>query len=214
MLRRSLLTGAALLIPALMAPTVSVVAGTDPAAFIESLDQQLEAVVRNSPPEELLARFHLLFHEEFDVPGIARFVLGRYWRSATPSQQQEFVSLFEDYIVQTYSDRLSRYADGGDALRVTGSRLAPEGAVVSCQINLANGGGPKAGGHGPTVLPIRFDWLLTAQNGFYKICDVIVDGISMAVTQRSEFASEIQRDGGEVQGLLAMMHRTTAAGPR
>jgi phospholipid transport system substrate-binding protein len=92
---------------------------------------------------------------------------------------------------------------------VTGSRLDPEGAVVSSQINLANGGGPRAGGHGPTVLPIKVDWHLTAQNGSYKINDVVVDGISMAVTQRSEFTSAIERQGGQVQALLATLHQQT-----
>ena len=157
-------------------------------------------------------RFRQLLCEDFDVPGIARFVLGHYWLLATPSQQREFVKLLEHYIVNTYSDRLSRYAESGDAVRVTGSRPGPQGTIVSSQINLANGGGPKAGVHGPTVLPIKFDWLLAAPNGSYKISDVIVDGISMAVTLRSEFAEEIQRDGGQVQGLLAAMHQKTTGG--
>ena len=94
---------------------------------------------------------------------------------------------------------------------MTGSRLDPEGTVVSSQINIANGGGPRAGGHGPTVLPIKVDWRLTAQNGSYKINDVIVDGISMAVTQRFEFTSAIERDGGQLQGLLASLRQQMPA---
>jgi ABC-type transporter MlaC component len=169
MLTRYLLASATILIAGAAAPAPSAdPAGADPAAFIDNLDRQLEAVVRNGSPQGRLARFHELFRDDFDVPGIARFVLGRYWQLTTPIQQQEFVSLFEDYIVQSYSERLSRYADNGDALVVTGSRPGPEGTVVSCQIRLANGGGPKAGGHGPTVLPIKVDWLLTAQNGFIR----------------------------------------------
>jgi len=154
-------------------------------------------------------RFRQIFRADFDVPGIARFVLGPYWRLASPAQRQEFLALFENYIVQTFSGRLSQYAESSDAPRVTGSRLDPEGAVVSSQINLANGGGPRAGGHGPTVLPIKVDWHLTAQNGSYKINDVVVDGISMAVTQRSEFTSAIARQGGQVQALLATLHQQT-----
>lgn len=212
MLRRCLLTGAAVLIAGAVAPRITSAAGPDPAAFIDNLDKQLQAVVRSTPPEQRVAQFRRLFREDFDVPGIARFVLGRYWLLATPSQQREFVKLLERYIVQTYNDRLSKYAESGDALRVTGSRSGPQGTIVSSQINLANGGGPKAGGHGPTVLPIKFDWLLATPNASYKICDVTVDGISMAATLRSEFAAEIQRDGGQVQGLLAMMHQKTASG--
>ena len=213
MMRRSLLTSAVVLIAGAVAPAFPASAGPEPAAFISNLDSQLQMVIRNGSPGEKLAGFHQLFREDFDVPGIARFVLGRYWQAATPLQQQEFLGLFEDYIVLTYRGRLSQYAESGDATRVTGSRLDPEGAMVFSQINLANGGGPRAGGHGPTTLPIKVDWRLTAQGGFYKISDVIIDGISMAMTQRSEFASEIQRDGGQVQGLIAMMRERNAGGP-
>jgi phospholipid transport system substrate-binding protein len=50
-----------------------------------------------------------------------------------------------------------------------------------------------------------------ADNGTYKISDVIVEGISMMVTQRSEFASVVQRNGGQVRGLIAMMRERTAS---
>ena len=57
-----------------------------------------------------MARFRELFRQDFDVPGIARFVLGRYWRIATPAQQQEFLRLFTRYIVLAYSARLANTA--------------------------------------------------------------------------------------------------------
>ena len=61
--------------------------------------------------------------------------------------------------------------------------------------------------------PAGVDWLLTSQNGAYKISDVIVEGVSMAVTQRSEFASVIQRNGGQVEGLItALRQKTEGAG--
>jgi phospholipid transport system substrate-binding protein len=212
MFRHCLLTGAAVVLSGAVAPSISGAASPDPAAFIDNLDTQLRAVVRNTTPEQRLTEFHRLFREDFDVPGIARFVLGRYWPVTSPIEQQEFLGLFENYIVQVYADRLSRYADTGDPPRVIGSNPGPDGAVVSSQLRLANGGGPKAGGHGPTVLPVSVDWRLSARNGSYKISDVVVDGISMAASQRSEFASEIQRDGGQVQALLATMRQTAAVG--
>jgi phospholipid transport system substrate-binding protein len=212
MFRICLLFRAAVVIAVVVTSGISGAASPDPAAFIDNLDTQLRAECTDASPEQKLARFHQLFRQDFDVPGIARFVLGRYWQLASPSEQREFLSLFEDYIVRTYSTRLSRYADSGDLPRVIGSRLAPDGTVVSSQLRLANGGGPKAGGHGPTVLPINIDWRPTAQNGSYKITDVIVDDISMAASERSEFASVIERGGGEVHTLLVMMHRQTANG--
>ena len=209
MLRRFFFASVAGLIATAALPNVPDADAADPSAFIDDLDTQLQDLIRDTSPDQRFVRFRQIFRADFDVPGIARFVLGPYWRLASPAQQQEFLALFENYIVQTFSGRLSQYAESGDAPRVTGSRLDPEGAVVSSQINLANGGGPRAGGHGPTVLPIKVDWHLTAQNGSYKINDVVVDGVSMAVTQRSEFTSAIERQGGQVQALLATLHQQT-----
>ena len=209
MLRRFFFASVPGLIATAALPNVPDAAAADPSAFIDDLDAQLQHLIRDTSPDQRFVRFRQIFRADFDVPGIARFVLGPYWRLASPAQQQEFLALFENYIVQTFSGRLSQYAESGDAPRVTGSRLDPEGAVVSSQINLANGGGPRAGGHGPTVLPIKVDWHLTAQNGSYKINDVVVDGVSMAVTQRSEFTSAIERQGGQVQALLATLHQQT-----
>jgi len=61
---------------------------------------------------------------------------------------------------------------------------------------------------------MKIDWRLVAENGTYKISDVIVEGISMMVTQRSEFASVVQRNGGQVRGLIAMMREKTASAAR
>lgn len=176
-------------------------AAADPAAVVTSLgNEALKVLGKNVDPNLRVARFRQLFSADFDVPGIARFVLGRYWRVATPAQQQEFLKLFTDYIALAYSNRLAEYS--GETLRVTGSRPAPDGKLVSSEIVRANG-----------QPPARVEWLLTPQNGAYKISDVIVEGVSMAVTQRSEFASVIQRNGGQVEGLItALRQKTESAG--
>ena len=58
--------------------------------------------------------------------------------------------------------------------------------------------------------PLRIDWRLVTDNGVYKISDVIVEGVSMSVTQRSEFASVIQRNGGQLRGVIGLMREKTA----
>ena len=62
--------------------------------------------------------------------------------------------------------------------------------------------------------PLRIDWRLVAENGAYKINDVVVEGISMSVTQRSEFASVVQRNGGQMRGLITLMREKTASAAR
>jgi phospholipid transport system substrate-binding protein len=200
MTRRFFLTAAFALIAGVLLPAM-LSAASDPAAVINNLgNRALEVLGKNATPAQRVARFHELFREDFDVPGIARFVLGRYWKTATPEQQGEFTRLFEDYIALVYSSQLSAYS--GETLKVIGSRADPEGAVVASEI-IRPSGAP----------PVKVEWHLTDQHGTYKIRDVAVDGISMAVTQRSEFASVIQRNGGQVQGLIAMLREKTGNAP-
>ena len=197
MIRRTVLAGLIMIVGAFGAPAI--LAAADPAAVINNLgNRALEVLGKNATPAQRVARFHELFREDFDVPGLARFVLGRYWKTATPEEQTEFVKLFEDYIALVYSNQLAAYS--GETLKVTGSRTNAEEAIVASEI-IRPAGTP----------PVKVDWHLTDRNGTYKISDVTVDGISMAVTQRSEFASVIQRSGGKVAGLIAQLREKTAA---
>jgi phospholipid transport system substrate-binding protein len=174
-------------------------AAADPAAVINDLgNQALEVLGKNVTASERDARFRELFHNDFDVPTIARFVLGRYWRLATPSQRQEFVRLFAEYTALAYSNRLAAYS--GEALKVTGSRAEADGSIVTSEIVRTDG-----------APPAKVDWRMARTDDGYKITDVIIEGISMAVTQRSEFASVIQRHGGQVEGLLTVLRAKTAS---
>lgn len=197
MMRRSLLTAAFIVLAGALAPAIPAAAAADPAAVISNLgNRALEVLGKNAPQSQRVARFRELLREDFDVPEISRFVLGRYWNVATEEQRAEFVKLFEEYIALAYSTRLAEYT--GETLKVTGSRPDADGAVVSSQILRPAG-----------AAPVKVDWRLIGRNGAYKISDVSVDGISMAVTQRSEFASVIQHNGGQVQGLITMLREKT-----
>jgi phospholipid transport system substrate-binding protein len=197
--RRNLLSAAVVLCIGVAALAPVAAAAADPATLITDMSNQALAVLgKNVSPSQRDARFRELFNRDFDVPAIARFVLGRYWRIATPAQQQEFVRLFAVYTAFTYSNRLAAYS--GETLRVTGSQPEPDGPIVTSEIVRRNG-----------APPTKVDWRLSRTDGTYKITDVIVDGISMAVTQRSEFASVIQPHGGQVQGLLALLRQKNEA---
>jgi phospholipid transport system substrate-binding protein len=197
MTRRFLLTGLWLLIGLASPAAAPDAAAMDPNVFMSELwTRAVEILGKKVPQSERLARFRELFHADFDGPGIARFVLGRYWRSASPEEQQEFLKLFEDYVVFVYGTRLSSF--NGETFKIRGSRAAEGGVIVSTDILNPVGEGT-----------IKVDWRLVTDNGAFKINDVTIEGISMMVTQRSEFASVIQRHGGQVSGLLALMREKT-----
>jgi phospholipid transport system substrate-binding protein len=168
-------------------------------AFMNGLwSQALDLLNKKRPAAERQAQFRELFHKDFDTPGIARFVLGRYWRTASPEEKQEFLKLFDNYVVYVYTARLSDFQ--GEQFKITGARPDQDSMLVSTDV--ITPGAPQ---------PLRVDWRLVNDDGAYKISDVIVDGVSMLVTQRSEFASVIQRHGGQIQGLIDLMRQKTAS---
>jgi phospholipid transport system substrate-binding protein len=197
MMRRSLLGGAILALIALAAAPRAAQA-QDASAFINNLGTQAIQVMGPSvPPAARLQRFRELFGQYFDLPGISQFVLGRYWRVATPPQQQEFMQLFHEYLAQAYSTRLAQYA--GEPFHVTGVRQSGDETVVPSQVIRQNGA------------PVQIDWYLVGGPGNYKITDAYVAGVSMKITQRDEFAAVIQQSGGQIEGLLARLRQKVAA---
>lgn len=182
--------------PAIAAPDTGDAKAT---AFMNELwNQALDLLNKKRPAAERQTQFRELFHKDFDTPGIARFVLGRYWRTASPEEKQEFLKLFDNYVVYVYTARLSDFE--GEQFKITGVRPDQDSMLVSTDVIT-----PSA------AQPLRVDWRLVNDDGAYKISDVIVAGVSMLVTQRSEFASVIQRHGGQIQGLIDLMRQKTAS---
>jgi len=173
-------------------------AAPDPVAFVTALGTQAIQVLGPQVSEERrLAQFRELFRDDFDVPRIGAFVLGRYWRIATPQERQEFLRLFQEYIVQAYSARLGQYA--GQPFRVLGSRPAGDEIIFRSQVVRNDGSA------------VTVDWYLVNDGGRLKITDVYVGGVSMKVTERDEFGAIIQRNGGRIEPLLAALRQKVGA---
>lgn len=136
------------------------------------------------------ASFRGLLNDSFDLDTIGRFVLGRYWKTSTEAQRQEYLQLFRRMVVDVYAKRFGDYK--GQKFETRGSRADGEKDTIVTSYIMP--------GEGPEV---QVDWRVRYKNGRYQIVDVIVEGVSMSVTQRSDFAAVIQRGGGDVQVLLA-----------
>lgn len=161
-------------------------------AFIDKMAQQGIGFLGDAAMDDAARRaeFKKLLSTNFDMNTIARFSLGPYWKSASAAQREEYVGLFKKMIVEVYAQRFSEYK--GQKLQVRGSR--PEGqADILVNSSIVQPSGPE----------VAVDWRVRKKDGQYKIVDVIVEGVSMAVTQRSDFSSVIQRGGGQLEVLLA-----------
>jgi len=139
-------------------------------------------------------RFRSLLESHFDMPGISKFVLGRYWKLASDPQQSEFKKLFETLLVQSYAKTFAQY--GGEKFQVTKSWTDGDGSiVVNTHIDRPNGD------------IIRLDWRVADQADTMRIIDLVVEGVSLRATHRSDFASAIQSSGGTIAGLLDVLRQ-------
>ena len=138
--------------------------------------------------------FRDLIVETLDIETMGRFTLGRYWRSASAAQREEFLQAFEDALVNVYTRRLREYS--GEEFKVTDSR--PEGGkdvLVTTRITSGNSG-----------QEIDADWRVRSQpDGSYRVIDFVVGNVSLLASQRSEYASVIQRNGGSIDALIQVI---------
>lgn len=139
----------------------------------------------------------------------ARGSPGSYWAAIggkpIRAEQRQFSALFENYVVRVYSTPLADFS--GETFKISGSRDAvgsrdaEDGSIVFSTDIVTPG----------RAAPLKVDWRLVTDDGSFKIADDIVDGVSLAVTERSEFVSVIRRHGGDVGELLAPMREKTAS---
>ncbi len=138
--------------------------------------------------QERANQFREILQTRFNVKAIGKFVLGRYWKQASDEEKQKFLELFKETTVASYATRFKEYTS--ERFEILNSRAEPDGGViVSSQIVRPNG----------QVIPI--DWKIFEKNGELRIYDVILEGISMGITQRSEYASVIQKGGGRIEAI-------------
>jgi phospholipid transport system substrate-binding protein len=179
------------------APAVHAESHTEASAqFINTLAERAIATLsdRELSVEVRRAKFRDLFREGFAITGIARFVLGRYWRKASDVERDEYLKLFEDVIVSTWADRFSQYS--GQKFEVNGAHTVPS---VSGRENVTL---VESRFLVDPTTPVRVEWRVANRGDLFMIVDVSVEGISMANTQRDEFNSFIRKSGGKVSALL------------
>lgn len=172
-------------------PAVRADDAADARAIVQNIADQGLDIVKNPDKGERYRDFLELFKTKFDTDAIGRFVLGQYRRDIDPKQFERFSQVFEELVARTYTTQLGQYA--GEQFKVQEARSDGKRYIVESRVVPPGRSG------------IKLDWILGRSKGGLKVLDVRVDNLSMAITQRDEFASVLQQNAGNVDKLIAFM---------
>lgn len=188
---------------ALFSTTTVRAADDGPGAFVSRLGQQtIEKLADVSlTPAARETQFRDLLREGFAVKAIGQFVLGKYRRTASAETVNEFINVFEDYVVALYAKQFKHF---------NGQKFQVE--------NVINASGSKDSMVATKVFPaadsepLRVDFQVRNSGDSFKILDVRVEGVSMVLAQRDEFTSYIATNGGQIESLTKALRQRIANG--
>ena len=171
------------------------VAGDDPGTYVMTMTKNaIDTLTSQSiSQQEKELQFGQLFDKNFDVPSISRFVLGKYWKQASIDQKKKFIKTFRNYVVKTYSSRFNEYS--GEQLQLLNTENESNPNIFLVHTALERQDAPI----------IKVDWRIGKKKDRFVILDIIIEGISLAITQRSEFVSVIDQNEGNIDQLISLL---------
>lgn len=190
--RRSVLVGAmAAGAVGLSGRIAAALSGDEATSHVQkAVDAVLEIVRSGGDAAQKAAKLREVLRSFAAVPQIARFSAGVSWREMSDSQQERFTEAFLHYISVVYARRFQDYS--GETVTLNGvTDAGNRGLVVSSTVSQPQGA------------PVAVDWLVSDRPGRVVIADIVIEGVSMLVSQREEIGGMLESRGGDLDRLIA-----------
>ena len=160
--------------------------------FIKKTTQQgiEELINANVSEAEKKTRFTKLFNDDLDLDFIGKFVLGRYWKTATPQQRTDFIDVYRKLNIQTWSERFNEFKGKHFEFLGTENSKSADQIFVNTQVPMEEGA------------PASVKWRVKETNGHMRIVDIIIENVSLAQTARSEYTAYIKKSPNGIDGLI------------
>ena len=188
-----LLCGSSLL-PFVAGQSVAQPASDPAAAFVKTVGDQIIGAMRSTGSTEDRRRLlGPIIDRAIDVNGVAKFCLGRFWRTATPDQQSRYTAVFHQVLIGNITSKLGEYQE----VRLTIGRSQPrdDTDVVSSTVER------------PNNPPTTVEWVVADVAHDPKVIDVIAEGTSLRLTQRQDYASFLTHNDNDVDKLITAMRQ-------
>jgi phospholipid transport system substrate-binding protein len=198
--RRTLLSLAALALGGGVLPLAgraSATPGAASAAFVKTTGDQLVAIISGAGDQhQKRAELERVIDASVDIDGIGRFCLGRFWQRATADQQHQYIQVFRAMLVTNVAQKLGEYR--GVQFSVGRTQPRDGGDLVATTIER------------PNNQPSHVDWLIVPASGSPRIEDMISEGVSMRITQRNDYESFLNGNGGDIAALIRGLQQKAA----
>ena len=170
-------------------------------AFVKGVTEDgIENIINaNISQAEKDKRFAKLFNSALDIQFIGQFVLGRYWRTATPEQRQEFIDAYRELNVQTWSKRFDEFKGRNFIFKGTDASNSANQIFVNSTVPMEQGE------------PAKVVWRVKQTGNEFKIVDIIIENVSLAITARNEYTAFIKQSPDGVAGLIKNLQEKTKA---
>lgn len=151
----------------------------------------------NIPQTEKDKRFEKLFNNALDLDFIGQFVLGRYWRTSAPAQREAFIEAYRKLNIQTWSKRFDEFKGRNFVFTGTTPSNTKNQIFVNSEVPMEQGA------------PAKVVWRVEQKGNSYKVVDIIIENVSLAITARNEYSAYIKKAPNGVDDLIKDLQNKT-----
>ena len=167
----------------------------EPDVFVQStVNRASEALNNKYSLEEKIEKLKMIASETVDIDGISRYTLGSYKNKITDSQMIEYKVLFRQYFLKTFASRLAEYSN--PEIKVISKKKLNEKYTMVSSVLVSTEQRPE----------VKIDWRINTKNPNNPlIINLVIEGLSLARTQKEEFSSIIQSNDGDINALFSTL---------
>ena len=164
----------------------------EPNIFVQSTVNRASQVLSDDiSKEQKMKKLTLIAKDTVDIRGVGFYSLGKYRKKLNDGQKKKYADLFEKYFLKSFSSRLSEYSN--PKINVNSQEKINENYTIVSSILVATKKRPE----------VKIDWRIYTKNSEKPLIrDLIIEGLSLARTQKEEFSSIINSNNGKIEALL------------
>jgi len=167
----------------------------EPDVFVQStVNRASDVLSKNISKEDKINELKLIAKDTVDIRGIGYYTLGSFRKNLSENQKNEYLNLFEDYFLKSFSSRLSEYTN--PKIEVQDKKVLSKNYTIVNSLLVGTSERPE----------VKIDWRIYTKNPENPLIrDLIIEGLSLVRTQKEEFASILNSNNGDINSLFKVL---------